>query len=182
MLLVVALSAVFLVVFLAAFFWLDQFTQILVGLQVANIAGDDLVLGAIRGFQISVSMTGLRVFLGGGAVFFEFLIIIMSLLDHVMDTIKALIRPLTVVVPLIAFLYSAYQTFDPIVRSLLPTEISGASTNLVEIVSQQQFNQKVLLTFATMLLFLLFSRLFISESAQIRALKAENQRLKRKSG
>lgn len=178
----VPLSALLLIIFLAAFFWLDQFTQILAGLQIANIAGDDIVLGAIRGFQVSISKAGLRAFLGAGAVFFEFLIIVLSLLDRVMDTIKALVRPLTVIVPLAGFLYSAYQTFEPIVRSLLPTEISGASTNLVEIVSQPQFNQRVLITFALMVLYLLFSRLFAADNAEVRALRAENQRLKKRSG
>lgn len=176
-----ALSALLLIIFLAAFFWLDQFTQILVGLNIASVADNHIILGTFSGFQVAVSQPGLRAFLGIGAVFFEFLIIVMSMFDRVLDTIKVIIKPLTVVVPLIAFVYSAYQTFEPVVRTLLPTEISGASTNdLVSIVSSSDFNQKVLITFAFMVLYLIFSRLFVTDNAELKALRAENQRLKRK--
>jgi len=180
-LLVGALSAILLIIFLIAFVSLDQILPLLNALGIASTA-DAINLPNIAGLHLSISKAGLRVLLGGGAVFFQFIIIITSMLDRIMDTLKAVVRPITILVPLIAFLFSAYQTLEPVIKSLLPTEITGASVDFAATVNQTEFSRNVILTFGTMVLYLLFSRIFRPESDEVKSLRAEIRRLKRKSG
>jgi hypothetical protein len=167
---VVALFVLLLIIFFAAFFGLDQFSQAM-GVATTN---NDILLGTISGFQISLSRAGVRTVLGGGIVFFELLIIIMSVFDRIMDTIKATVRPLATLVPLTAFLYSVYNTFRPIVMSLLPAEIGGGNAAYIaQAVNDPVFNQNVLSTFGLMLLFLLMARILGGDSAEVRRLRAK---------
>lgn len=176
-----ALSAILLIIFLIAFVSLDQILPLLSVLGIASTA-DAINLPNIAGMQLSISKAGLRVLLGGGAVFFQFIIIVTSMFDRIMDTLKAVVRPITILVPLIAFLFSAYQTLDPVVKSLLPTEITGASVDFASTVNQAEFSRNVILTFGTMVLYLLFARIFRPESDEVKSLRAEIRRLKRRSG
>ena len=174
----VAISAVMLIGFLTGFFWLDDFTRLLGALGIASVAGDDLVIATLRGFQISVSISSLRVFLAAGSVFFEFIIIIQAMFDRILDSLKALIRPLIMLVPISAFLVSAYDTFEPVVRSLLPVEFGGANPDYIATAaSNDTLARSVLFTFGAMLLYLLLSSVIGGGSvAEVRALRAELRR------
>ncbi len=172
----VTLFALLLVIFLIAFFGLDQFTQLL-GIAVAN---DNIPIATINNVQIMLSRSELRVFLGGGIVFFEFAIIMLSMFDRVLDSLKAVVKPITVLVPLIGFVYSVYQTFSPVVKSLLPTEIGGAEPGYIATAAQDEtLGLNVLLTFGMMLLYLAITRIVGGDSPEVKALKAENARLKK---
>ncbi len=170
-----AISAVMLVLFLTGFFWLDEFIQLTNVLGLASVAGDDLVIGSVAGFQISMSISSLRMFLAAAAVFFEFIIIIDVMFDRILDSLRALIRPLVMLVPISAFVFSAYRTFEPIIRSILPPELGGANPEyLSTAASNETLAQNLLLTFGAMLLYLLLSAIFgSSSSAEVKALRAE---------
>jgi hypothetical protein len=173
---VVAFFVLLLIIFFATFFGLDHITQA-AGLSTVN---NDILLTTIRDQQILLSKAGVRTFLGGGIVFFELIIIILSVFDRIMDTIKATVRPVAVLVPLVAFLYSVYQTFRPVILSLLPAEVGGGDvTYIAQVVNDPAFNQNVLSTFALMVLFLVFAGILGGDDAEVKRLKAEVQRLKK---
>lgn len=168
----VALFVMLLAIFLAAFFGFDSITHAM------GVPGDaSAVAVGVGPVSFPVSLAAVRLALGGGIVFFEFLIIILSVFDRVLDTIKAVIKPIAILVPLAGFVYSTYQTFAPVVQSLLP----GASANATAMLSGPDFNRNILLTFGTMLLYLLLSRILSPESSELRALRAEVRKLKGKS-
>lgn len=174
-LIVVALSAVLLICFLTGFFWLNDFAQLLGILGIASVSGNDLVIASLGGFQISMSLTSLRVFLAAGAVFFEFIIIIQAMFDRVLDSLRALIRPLVMLVPIYIFVSNAYETFEPVVRSLLPPELGGANPNYIAAAaSNETLANNVFITFLAMLLYLFLSSILGGgTAAEVRNLRAE---------
>lgn len=170
----VALFVLLLLIFFAAFFGLDQATQAL-GIASNN---SDILLTTVGEYQVSLSRAGVRTFLGGGIVLFELLIIVMSVFDRIMDTIKATVRPVATLVPLVAFLYSVYNTFRPIIENFL----SGDVEYIAQAVNDPSFTQEVLVTFGLMVLFLVVAGILGGESAEMRRMRSELQRYKKQKG
>jgi hypothetical protein len=103
--------------------------------------------------------------------------------DRVLDTIRALIRPLAVLVPLGAFLVSAYETFAPIIRILLPAPLgSGTPNEIAAAVSTETLKMNVLLTFGFMVVYLITTYFLKEDSKEIKALRAEIAKLRRQRG
>ena len=178
-LLVIALFVLLLIGFFAAFFGFDALAHAM------GAASTDVVvhIATIQDFQISLSLPALRAFLGSGIVFFEFIIIVFSVLDRVLDTIRALIKPIAVLVPLGAFLVSAYKTFEPIINTVLPKPYgAGEPAAIAGAVDSPAFSTNVLLTFATMVVYLITTYFLREESKEVKALKAENAKLRRQLG
>lgn len=133
----------------------------------------------------SLQGAGVQVFLGLGIAISMFAVILFSMLDRIFDTIRDTIKPLARLVPLIAFVASAYRTFWPIIVSLLPQELVGAAGDnpdfIIQTVESGAFTRGVLLTLGTMLLFLLTNRALGRESAELKALRAELAKQRRAS-
>lgn len=170
----VALFVLLLLIFFAAFFGLDQATQAF-GIASNN---SDILLTTVGDYQVSLSRAAVRVFLGAGIVLFQLLIIIMSVFDRIMDTIKATIRPVATLVPLVAFLFSVYNTFRPIIENFL----SGDVEFIAQTVNDPAFTQQMLVTFGLMILFLLVAAILGGESAEVRRMRSELQRYKKRKG
>ncbi len=151
-------SVVLLIIFFAAFFLLG------------NVPADTVPLPvpAIAGYQPVLSMASLRVLLGGGIVMLQFIVIVLAVAGRALDVIRVFIRPIAVLIPLVMFVSSAYQTFSLVAKSTLPTEITGASTDFAATVNQAEFSQSVLWTFGTMMLFLLFTQLFGAKKVEVK--------------
>lgn len=172
---VVALFVLLLIIFFAAFFGFDLFAQALGASADASAVAAD-----IAGFRISVSLPALHAFLGGGIVFCEFIIIAFSVFDRIIDTIRALIKPIATFVPLAAFLASTYRTFKPIVDVLLPPPLgSGNPTEIATAVASPAFNGNVLLTFGTMVLYLITTYFLSKENSEVKQLRAEVAKLRK---
>jgi len=168
------------VVFLIAFFRFDELAPIL-GIAAT---GDEVVIANFLGQQIVLSLSALRAFLGGGIIFFEIMIVVLSVSNRILDTIRSAIRPIVTLLPLAAFLYSAYTTFDPIVRRLLPPPIGGESLDIAATVNSPAFSDNVLLTFGTMMLYLIVAWILGrgDSQAEIKALRAEVKKLRQRRG
>ncbi len=162
----VVLLVLLLIALFAAFFGLDQF------IHAAGIAtnNSDILLTTINNYQVSLSIASVRTVLGVGIVFLELLIIIMSVFGRILDTLRATIRPIVTLIPLAGFLVSVYNTFRPIVESLLP---GGDATYIAQAVNDTGFTQSLTQTFGLMLLFLLVTVILGGESGEVRRLKAE---------
>lgn len=159
-----------LIVFLVAFFGgIDALNQYL--------GGEVQILGT------SLKSPEVQVFLGGGIVLFEFIIILFSMLDRIIDTIKEVIRPVAKLIPLGAFLTAIYQTFEPIIKSFLPEQVVGAAGNnpgyIAQAVNDGTLTQGILLTLGTMILFLLAGRALRPDNAEVKRLQAELARTRR---
>jgi hypothetical protein len=164
---------VLLIVFLTAFFGIDRFVDWFAG---------DAQDAQIKYLEIPLSSPQIRIFLGLGTVFLEFAIILFSMLDRIVDTIRETIKPLARLIPLGAFLISIYQTFAPLLTNSVSMEGAGPAvrtSNLVNIVNDNSFSEGILLTVFTMLLFLVADRALRSESEEVKALKAELAKYRR---
>jgi hypothetical protein len=174
---VVALFALLLIIFLAAFFGLDLLT--------GPGAGGDIYIATVQNNDVFLSSSGIRVFLVGGILFFEFVIIVASLFDRMLNTIRVIIRPLITLIPLSAFLYSAYQTFYPIIKSLVPIDGEADPGQIAEIVNNSGFNSDVLQTIGTMLLYLIVAKVIgrgMVDADEVRAMRAELRRYRKNQG
>ncbi|GEM_PF-1905422 len=143
------LFSLLLIGFLLAFFGMESF--------IVNYLG----YADVRVLGISLLSPGMQVFLGIGIIFCEFAIIMFAMLDHVGNTIKEVIKPLVKVIPLLAFGTATYRTFSPIAFNLMPQPVAQAmggptyNVSIAQAVSSGSFNEGILLTLATMLLFIL---------------------------
>lgn len=167
----VGIFVVLLIIFLTAFFGLDQYAS--------AMGAEDL---RIRYLGISLLSPEFRVFLGLGIVFLEFAVILFSMLDRIVDTVRETIKPLARLIPLVAFLTASYQTFAPILRNSVIIEDAGPAvqTNyLFNVVNDSGFRAGILLTLFTMILFLLANRALRSESDEVKALRAELAKYRR---
>jgi hypothetical protein len=175
---VIALFVLLLIVFFAAFFGFDMIAQ-----SFGAASTGDVQIATVQGFQISLSLPALRALLGGGIIFCEFVIIVFSVLDRILETIRALIRPVAVLLPLSGFVLSAYKTFEPIIRVLLPAPFGqGNPTEIATAVNAPAFNLNVLLTFGMMVVYLITTYFLREESREVRALRAEIAKLRRQRG
>ena len=130
---------------------------------------------------VSMQSAQIQVLAASGIAFFQFAIVIFSVLDRIADTIKLIIKPIAVLLPLVAFLFTSYKTFSPILATFLPGDLFGTQTtaDLATVVSSQQFATGILITLGTMLLFLLSYKALTAESQEIKALKSELARTRR---
>ena len=167
----VKLLVLLLFVFLFAFFGgMDAIHQ--------NLLGG----GGIRIMGTSTKSPEFQAFLGGGVVFLEFAIILFSMLDRIVDTIRETIKPLARLIPLGAFLTAIYQTFTPIVQGIANRGVGAANTETAYIanaVADGSLSQGALFTLGTMILFLLANRVFGAENPEVRALRAELAKYRR---
>lgn len=168
---------ILLIGFLAGFYGLDYVLQALQGLGLASVSGDSVALAQVAGMQISLSLSALRVFLAAGAVFTQF-VIVLSMFDTVLDALKLIIRPLLMLVPIIVFLFTAYNTFEPIVRSLLPAEVGGADSAYIANLADNELPRTLLYMFGAIIFFWLMSGVLYSRSAaaEVERLRAELRR------
>jgi hypothetical protein len=135
---------------------------------------------------ISIPMDqGVRFFLGFAIIFCEFAIILFAMLDRIGDTIKEIIKPMVRLLPLGAFMTTIYHTFSPLAFSLLPpwvAEMFGEPRMSVNSAMESSINNtSILLTIATMFLFLLATKALSEprETAEVKALKAQIARYKK---
>ena len=169
---------ILLIVFLGGFFGLGYFD-----IQISNTAPP--LIASLN--QAGISMTQIQIILGIGILFCQFAIILFSMLDPIADTIKAIIKPLVRLVPLIAFLTSIWKTYAPVLFSILPAGVAQAfgvtkvEGYMAQAVSTGAFTTGVLITLGTMVLFVVttFALGRSQDSAQVKALKAENAKLRR---
>lgn len=174
------LFVLLLIIFLVAFFGgIEAFADFY--RDYVNQQGDVRILGLLS--LTSLTSPEFKVFLGGGIVFLEFVIILFSMLDRIVDTIKEIIRPVAKLIPLGAFLTAIYQTFKPIVESLLPQEVVGAAGNnpgyIAQAVRDGSLTTGILLTLGTMILFILAGRALRPENEEVKKLQAELARTRR---
>ncbi len=165
----VSLFVLLLVVFLGMFYGPGLYT---------SATGNEIQVAGV-----SLQSPQVQVMLASGIAFLQFAIVIFSVLDRIADAIKLMIKPIAVLLPLLAFLAAMYRTFAPIFASFLPqavTETVGiSSVNIAQWVTSRDFATGILITFGTMLLFLLAYRALTAESDEVRALKAELARTRR---
>lgn len=172
----VALFVLLLIIFLTAFFQFDNLINLVnqVGpLQQMGISANNDII-RIAFFEMSTPT--LRALLGGGAVFFELMIILLTVFDRIMDTVKLVVKPLATLIPLSAFVYFVYETFYPIVMDLLPPQAGGTGNpaNIASAISTGDFRNSILLTFGFMLLYLIVANILENRSnREIEALRAE---------
>ena len=126
----------------------------------------------------------IQVILGSAIAFFQFAIVVFSLLDRIADTFKFIIKPIAVLLPLAAFLLSSLRTFAPILATFIPDavlEAAGANTDasVASWVTSPEFAAGVLITLGTMLLFLVTYKALTAESPEVKALRAELARTKK---
>ena len=137
----------------------------------------------IRVMGVSLQSPQIQAFLASGIAFFQFAIILFSVLDRIADTIKIIIKPVAVLLPLGAFLLAVYRTFAPIIMSFLPQELVGAAGNnptyIIQASQDGSLTTGILITLGTMMLFLLAYRTLTAESEQVKALKAELARMRK---
>lgn len=169
----VALFVLLLIIFLGAFLGLDVLT--------GPSPDGNIYVATVQNSDIFLSGSGIRVLLVAGILFCEFVIIVTSLFDRMVNTIRVIIRPLVTLVPLSGFLYSTYRTFYPIIENLLPGRDPAQIANIV---NNPGFNTSVLTTIGTMLLYLIIARLLGSgvDQEEVKALRAEVQRLRKGHG
>jgi hypothetical protein len=144
----------------------------------AQLTGVDMQI-----MGVSFRSTEIRVLLGLGTVFLEFALVLFTMIDRISDTIRETIKPLIRLVPLIAFVATAWNTFVPFFAPLLPQEIAGAAAaNQIDIataVENGSFGKSILLMLGTMLLFVIANRALSAESSEVRALRAELSKYRR---
>lgn len=129
----------------------------------------------------------IKVLLAGGIAFFQVAIVIFALLDQIANTIKLIIKPFAVLLPLVAFLATMYQTFMPVIAPFLPNQVAStmgadASINMTSWVNSPEFTTGILLTLAMMLFFLATYKALTAESSELRTLRAELAKAKRAKG
>jgi hypothetical protein len=136
--------------------------------------------------QAGISMTTLQILLGVGILICQMAIILFSMLDRIGYAIRAIVVPLIRLIPLLAFLTSVWKTYSPIIFNLLPPsfgEVFGVTTSegyMVQAVSDGTFSRGVIITLITMIIFVIASfALRPRDSAQIKALKSENAKLRK---
>ncbi|MDM8521236.1 hypothetical protein QUF64_14415 [Anaerolineales bacterium HSG6] len=106
-------------------------------------------------------------------------------LDRVGDTVRDVIKPVVRLFPLVAFLSVSYNTFAPIIFSVMPNSMAQVAgepqVSLAEAVNGPAFSEGILLTLATMMLFLIASSVLNDnrESNRVRQLETQIKRLKR---
>ncbi|MDM8529196.1 hypothetical protein QUF58_13430 [Anaerolineales bacterium HSG24] len=139
----------------------------------------------VKFLGISLLSPGFRFFLGLGIVFCQVVIIMAVALDRVGDTVRDVIKPIVRLFPLAAFLSVSYNTFSPIIFSVMPNSMAQAAgepqVSLAQAVNSPAFSEGILLTLATMMLFLIASSVLRNkqESNRVRELEAHIRRLKR---
>jgi hypothetical protein len=149
-----------------------------------QISANTTLLAALN--DLGITTDELQVLLGVAILFCQLGIILFSMLDRIGFAILSLVKPLIRIVPLIAFLTTVWKTYSPIIFNLLPerfSEIFGVSTTegyLAQSISDGTFMLGVIITIVTMLVFVLVSyALRPGDSAQVKQLKAENDKLKK---
>ena len=136
--------------------------------------------------QAGISLTTIQVLLGVGILICQVAIILFGMLDRIGYAIRAIVVPFLRLVPLIAFLTSVWKTYSPILFNLLPdrfAEVFGVTTTenyMAQAVSDGTFATGVTVTLITMVLFVIVSfALRPGDTAQVKALKAENAKLRK---
>ncbi len=125
-----------------------------------------------------------QVLFASGIAFFQFVIVIFTLLDRIADTFKLIVRPFAVLLPLVAFLAAMWRTFAPIFAGFMPqamVEATGvdASVSMAAWVNDPVFRIGIAFTLVFMFLFLLTYKALTAESHEVKVLKAELARTKR---
>jgi hypothetical protein len=135
----------------------------------------------------SLQSTEFRAFLGIAIIVCEFVIILFSMLFHIADTLRDVIKPLARLIPLGLFVLAIYRTFAPLFTAFLPTEITGAAETsaiayLTEAAANGTLTQTILFSLGSMLLFVLANQALGGETSRIRTLEAELAKLRRARG
>jgi len=175
-----AILVILLMIFLGLFLGLEPFLTNVMQAQDVSIMG------------ISLLGPGFQAFLGLGIVLVEFLIFFFTFLDRIGDTIKAVLKPLVSLLPLLAFVASVQRTFMPFFLSILPDDMAarlgGAAgvpqdeSYIATAVTDGSFTINVLLTVVTMLLFALISYAMANSTgnlAEVRRLREENAKMRK---
>jgi hypothetical protein len=135
--------------------------------------------------SLGISMVHIQVLLGVGILFCQLAIILFSMLDKIGFAVRSVILPLLRLVPLIAFLYSIWTTYSPVLFNLLPDRMAQAfgvtkqANYMAQSINDGTFTRGVIITLITMLVFILFIYALRPDSQQVKALKAENAKLRK---
>jgi hypothetical protein len=154
-----------------------------IGLEILRATQQDMLVMGTYNLQ-SLQSTEFRAFLGIAIIICEFIIILFSMLFHIADTLRDVIKPMARLVPLGLFVLAIYRTFAPILSSFLPTEITVAAETdpiayLTAAAADGTLTRTILFSLGSMLLFVLANRALGAESSELRALKAEVAKLRR---
>lgn len=167
-----------LLLFLAGFLGLEYVEEI-------SILGVPLIGTAT---SVGIARDTLKAIAGMGLVFCEFVVILLSMLDRIGDTLRDVVKPLIRLVPFGLFITSIWEAFSPIAFNLLPANVAESvgvartGASIAETVQTGNFTESILLSLAMMLLFVIatYALGVQKESVEIKQLRAENARLKRK--
>lgn len=158
------------------------FFGIYIGLDILRVTQRDVMVGDIS--AQSLQSAQFRAFLGIAIIICEFVIILFSMLFHIADTLRDVIKPLARLIPLGLFVLAIYRTFSPLLTVFLPTEVTGAAQEnamnyMTMAATDGTLTQTILFSLGSMLLFVLANRALGGENPEIKALKAEVARLRR---
>jgi hypothetical protein len=150
-----------------------------IGLEVLRATQQEMMWGSY-----SLQSTEVRAALGIAIITCEFVIVLFSMLFHIADTLRDVVKPLARLIPLSLFVTAIYKTFSPLLMGFLPTEITGAAeTNpfdyLTQAAASGTLTQTILFSLGSMLLFVLANRALGAESSELRALRAEVTKLRK---
>lgn len=161
---------------LAAFFGLGYFD--------VQITDNSTLMALLN--EVGISTIHIQVLLGVGILFCQLGIILFSMLDRIGYALRAIAVPLLRLIPLITFLISIWRTYSPVFFNLLPNriaEIFGVTqvdNYMAMAISDGTFTRGVVTTLVAMMFFVLFSfALRPSDSARVKSLKAENEKLRK---
>lgn len=157
-----------------------------IGLEILRATQQDMMIMDTYSLQ-SLQSTEFRATLGIAIIICEFVIVLFSMLFHIADTIRDVIKPLARLIPLGLFVTAIYKTFSPLIMGFLPTEITGAAeTNpfayLTAAAANGTLTQTILFSLGSMLLFVLANRALGGETSRIKTLEAELAKLRRARG
>lgn len=164
--------------FFLAFTNFEIFSQLLI--QIFGTAPDGGVsIAQVGGSQLSLSLEQLRIWLGAGVVFSELVIVVLSVFDKIVDALKAVIKPLFILLPLVVFVDRFIKIFGPIIRSFLPASLGGGGAiEIASTVNSPNFETNVWATLGAMVFFLIMARIFGGDSREIERLRREIRRLR----
>lgn len=156
-----------------------------IGVEILRATGRSVEYGDVS-LQFLQS-DAVRASLGIGIIVCEFVIILFSMLFHIADTIRDVIKPLARLIPLGLFVLAIYRTFSPLITGFLPTEITGAAQTdpfayLSTAAASGTLTQTILFSLGSMLLFVLANRALGGDTSRIKTLEAELAKLRRARG
>ena len=136
--------------------------------------------------SVGINVDTLKAVLGVGVVFSEFVVVIISMLDRIGETLRDMVKPTVRLIPFFLFLFAIWKALSPIIFNLLPPPIgetfgfTASEVSVTTFVQSGTFTEGILLSLAMMLLFVIaHNALSVHDSDEVRKLRAENAKLRK---